>query len=169
MPSLLFVIILVFLLGFTFHWLGIWCQAFDLSWHVQVRWKVFFMSNQSKVPVPHSYWGGDGKHFIRAVGCISKSAGPNLDGANTQATCCRLCLHKTHANDAKLWRSERAPHTPAWPVIYSIHCCLRGRHNWIGLDTVVIPFFTQLYYIKSADPCFIHEMHNEAHAIVSLF
>lgn len=77
---LLLVIILVFLLGFPFHWLGIWCQAFHLSWQVQVRWKVFFMSNQSKVPVPHSCWGGDGKHFIRAAGCISKSAGPNLDG-----------------------------------------------------------------------------------------
>lgn len=49
---------------------------------------------------------------------------------------------KTHANDTNLWQSEGAPRTPDWPVIYLILCCLRGRHNWIGLDAAVIPFFS---------------------------
>lgn len=77
---------------------------------------------------------------------------------------------KTHANDTKLWQSERAPRAPDWPVVCLILCCLCVG-GIIGLDWTPRSslFLTQLYCIKSADPCFIHEMHNEAYAAVSLF
>lgn len=104
-------------------------------------------------------------------GALCTFAIPNLDGGNTQATCCRLRLIKTHANDTKLRQSERAPHIAEWPFIYLILCCLCGRHNWIGLKTAATPFFfsPKLSPIKCAEPCFIHEMHNEALAAVSHF
>lgn len=65
---------------------------------------------------------------------------------------------KTHANDTKLWQSEHTLHTPGRPFYNLIFCCLCGRHNWIGDSGL----FFQLSSIKSGDPCFIHEMHNEA-------
>lgn len=40
---------------------------------------------------------------------------------------------KTHANDTKLWQSERAPRAPDWPVVYLILCCLCVG-GIIGLD-----------------------------------
>lgn len=61
--------------------------------HVKLDGKSSSRPSKAKCPFFPATGKGDGEDFIRAAGCISDSAGPDLDGGDTRATCCRLCLH----------------------------------------------------------------------------